>query len=245
MSSIETDAAENESVTVVRLTKDSRNSKIATWLPIVLSICALILSLFPQINPLNRNYRARAEAGDTKAQMFLAEHYYSVGDIEESDYWYKIAAMTYGAHRAAALNNVAYIGMTYGYYDEKIFDYQSKALDMFREAAYLGNSVAVQNMYTFLKECQSTNVPEIDYQSEITWVIRVAEYYGIFLARLDAQERNAALAAFHLDRDSGIVSADGYAVYPGVGIFPEEDAFSKFDKQYSSYLYSHEGEKNN
>lgn len=238
-----TSKVENEPVTVVRLTKESRNSKRAIWAPIVISFLSLFLSLFPQYNPMNRDFRARAKAGDAKAQMFLAEHYFSVGDVKESDYWYKIATMTPGGHCAAALNNVAYIGMTYSYFDEKLFDYKTRALEMFKEAAYLGNSVAVQNLYTFLKECQAADVPGIDYQDEITWVIRVADYFDITLENLDAREHESALNGFHLDRDRGIVLADGRATYPGVGIFPEEDAFSKAETQYVSYRYVHEGEK--
>ena len=171
--------------------------------------------------------------------MFLAEHYYEVGDIDKCYYWYKIAATTSGDHQGAALNNLACIGLTYGYYDEKSSDDQLKALDMFRKAIFLGNAVAVQNMYTFLKECQVADLPGIQYNTELVWVIRVAAYYNIDLHGLAEEEWKAALADFHLDRNAGIIDNAGNTVYPNVGYFPAEDVFiSDSGKKYNSYEYT-------
>ena len=130
----------------------------------------LFFAVFPQYQPFNRNYVQMANAGDVEAQMFLAEHYYEVGENKESHYWYKIASMYYGDHQAAALNNVAYIGLTYEYYNDSLQDYESKALNMFKKAAVLGNKAGVQNMYTLLKE-MGEDTTAADYEMELAWVI--------------------------------------------------------------------------
>lgn len=206
--------------------------------PGVIITILMLLATTWAFNPLNKNLKARAEAGNLDAQMKLAEYYFSVDDKKESDYWYRIASEKSGTHRATALNNVAVIELTYDYYSGSFFDYCGDAIDMFKEAVFGGNSVAVQNLYTFLKECQSANIPGIAYGEALTWIIRVAHYYNIPLDNVDEQERRSALASFHLDRNTGILDNEGRAVYAGVGFFPEEDAFSKSNNQYTSYRYS-------
>ena len=86
---------------------------IIPYISLVLSIVAFMFSTFPQTNPFNTNPLEKANAGHSKSQMFLAHHYYEIGDIEESYYWYKIASTTNGKYQAAALNNLAYLELTY------------------------------------------------------------------------------------------------------------------------------------
>lgn len=203
----------------------------------IIPVLMLLVATWP-FNPLNKNLKARAEAGNTDAQMKLAEYYYSVDDKKESDYWYRIASEKGGTHRATALNNVAVIELTCEYYSGSFFDYCEEAINMFIEAVFGGNSVAVQNLHTFLKECQSADVPVIDYDERLSWVIRVADYYGIPLDNLDAEERASALKGFNLDRSTGFIDIEGRSVYTGVGFFPDEDVFSKNNNQYTSYRYS-------
>ena len=210
--------------------------KILNGISLVLSIAAFFLALFPQINPLNSNYLERANTGDVEAQMFLAEHYYEVGDVKESHYWYKIASMYFGDHQATALNNVAYIGLTYGYYSDSLPDYQNKALNMFKKAAVLGDKAAVQNMYTLLKELGREN-EAVDYEQELAWVIQVSYHFGIHIGELSEMEIKWALEQFHLSEYTAYVTDAGWVYYDEIGIYPREDAFAEKAKSYDSYLY--------
>lgn len=210
--------------------------KILNGISLVLSIAAFFLALFPQINPLNSNYVERAEAGDVEAQMFLAEHYFEVGENKSSHYWYKIASMYPGNHQAAALNNVAYIGLTYGYYSDSLLDYQSKALNMFKKAAALGDKAAVQNMYTLLKQLGEEN-PAIDYEAELAWVIQVSYHFGIHIDGLSETDIKWALEQFQLNEYTAYATDMGWIYYDEIGIYPREDAFAEKAKTYNSYLY--------
>lgn len=217
--------------------KESKLKAFLNCFSIVLSIAAFFLSLFPQINPLNANYTQKAEAGDVEAQMFLAEHYFEVGEEQDSHYWYKIAAMYFGDHQAAALNNVAYIGLTYGYYNDSLLDYQNKALNMFKKAAALGDKAAVQNMYTLLKEMGEGAGVE-DYEMELAWVIQVSYHFGIHIDGLTESEIKWALEQFHLNDYTPYVAEGGWVYYNEIGIYPSDDAFTEAKDSYNSYLYT-------
>lgn len=199
----------------------------------------LFFAVFPRYQPFNKNYVQMANAGDTEAQMFLAEHYFEVGDVQESHYWYKLAAMSYGDHQAAALNNVAYIGLTYGYYNDSLLDYQNKALNMFKKAAALGDKAAVQNMYTLLKQLGEENTA-IDYKAELAWVIQVSYHFGVHIDGLSESEIKWALEQFQLNESVAYITEDGWLYYDGIGIYPSDDAFVERSVTYNSYAY-HEG----
>lgn len=216
--------------------KERKLKGFLTYLSLVLSIAAFFLSLFPQINPLNANYTQKAEAGDVEAQMFLAEHYYEVGENKDSHYWYKIASMYYGNHQGAALNNVACIGLTYGYYNDSLQDYQSKALSMFKKAAVLGDKAAVQNMYTLLKE-MGQDTTTADFEMELAWAIQVSYRFGVHIEGLSESEIKWALEQFHLNEHTAYVGADYGVYYDGIGIYPEDTAFVEKDIIYNSYIY--------
>lgn len=221
----------------------------SSWLKITFEIIHLVASLaaaitllfavFPKLQPFNINYTQMANAGDVEAQMFLAEHYYEVGDVKESHYWYKIASMYSGDHQAAALNNVAYIGLTYGYYSDSLLDYQNKALNMFKKAAALGDKAAVQNMYTLLKELGKEN-EAVDYEQELAWVIQVSYHFGIHIDELSEAEIKWALEQFHLSEYTAYVTDMGWIYYNEIGIYPKEDAFAQTAENYDSYLYGTE-----
>ena len=216
--------------------KQSIYMQIITAISLVVSIVAFLFSIIPQMNPRNSNYIERANAGDVEAQMFLAEHYFEVGENKESHYWYKIASMYAGDHQAAALNNVAYIGLTYNYYNDSLIDYQSKALSIFKKAAALGDKIAVQNMYTLLKELgEDTSI--IDYEKELAWVIQVSYNFGVHIDDLCETEIKWALEQFQLNESVAYITEDGWLYYDGIGIYPSDDAFVEKAATYNSYVY--------
>ena len=216
--------------------KKSVPAKIINGITFVLSVVAFILALLPQINPLNSNYVERAEAGDVEAQMFLAEHYFEVGENKDSHYWYKIASMYPGDHQAAALNNVAYIGLTYGYYNDSLLDYQGKALNMFKKAAALGDKAAVQNMYTLLKAL-GEETTAVEYEKELAWVIQVSYHFGIHIDGLTEADIKWALEQFQLKEYTPYATDEGWVYYDEIGIYPCDDAFAEKTDTYDSYLY--------
>ena len=218
----------------------------SSWLKITFEIIHLVASLataitllfavFPKLQPFNINYTQMANTGDVEAQMFLAEHYYEVGDVKESHYWYKIASMYFGDHQATALNNVAYIGLTYGYYSDSLPDYQSKALNMFKKAAALGDKAAVQNMYTLLKVL-GEDTTAVEYEKELTWVIQVSYHFGIHIDGLTETDIKWALEQFQLKEYTAYATGEGWVYYNEIGIYPKEDAFAEKADTYDSYLY--------
>lgn len=216
--------------------KCKKNGSVVSWLALVVSLLTFAYTFFPQLNLHNSNYPERANAGDVESQMFLAEHYYEVGENKDSHYWYKIASMYYGDHQAAALNNVAYIGLTYGYYNDSLQDYQSKALTMFKKAATLGDKAAVQNMYTLLKE-MGIETTAADYEMELAWVIQVSYHFGVHIDGLSETEIKWALEQFHLNEHTAYVGADGGIYYDSIGIYPEDNAFVETGTTYNSYIY--------
>lgn len=216
--------------------KESKGKGFLTYISLILSIVAFFLSLFPQINPLNANYTQKAEAGDVEAQMFLAEHYFEVGENQDSHYWYKIASMYSGDHQAAALNNVACIGLTYKYYSDSLLDYQNKALNMFKKSAALGNEAAVQNMYTLLKEL-GENHTAIDYEAELAWVIQVSYHFGVHIDELTESEIKWALEQFQLNENLAYATDAGWVYYDNIGMYPMDDAFAEKESTYNSYIY--------
>lgn len=123
---------------------------------IVVSIIALLISaltflvqFFPQINVFSDDYIAKAEAGHVDSQIFLANHYFEIGDISNSVLWYDIASQKEGDHQARAINNLAYIYLT----DDRIsiagrteFD----AMKMLHTSAKLGEIDGAKNLYILL-----------------------------------------------------------------------------------------------
>lgn len=216
--------------------KCEKSGSAVSWFALLISLLTFAYTFFPQLNLYNANYIDLANAGDVDAQMFLAEHYFEVGENQDSHYWYKVASMYSGDHQATALNNVAYIGLTYGYFNDSLLDYQNKALIMFKKAAALGNKAAVQNMYTLLKQLDKENTT-INYEAELAWVIQVSYHFGVHIDGLSESEIKWALEQFQLNKSVAYITEDGWLHYDGIGIYPSDDAFVEKSVTYNSYVY--------
>ena len=140
---------------------------IIPYISLVLSIVAFMFSTFPQTNPFNTNPLEKANAGHSKSQMFLAHHYYEIGDIEESYYWYKIASTTNGKYQAAALNNLAYLELTYLKSSDTKIDYLDKAIKVLDNSIELGEKTALENKYILLLSNDKRFFNDIDYELEL------------------------------------------------------------------------------
>lgn len=152
-------------------------------LSVALSVLAFLFATFPQTNPFNTNPIEKANAGHSKSQMFLAHHYYEIGDIEESYYWYKIASTTKGKHQAAALNNLAYLELTYLKSSDTKIDYLDKAIKVLDNSIELGEKTALENKYILLLSNDKRFFNDIDYELELDEIekqiaekMEVAEY---------------------------------------------------------------------
>ena len=132
-------------------------------LALILSIVAFVFSAFPQRNPFNSNPTEKAYAGDVKSQMFLANHYFEIRDVEESYYWYKIASSTKGKYQAVALNNLAYIELNYMKSEDSQISFTDKAYHALELASTLGNITALKNEYLVLISNPKNSFNEIDY----------------------------------------------------------------------------------
>ncbi|MCH5352096.1 MAG: hypothetical protein J1E06_01285, partial [Acutalibacter sp.] len=60
---------------------------------------SLHTALYPQDIEGNQNYVDMANAGDTYSQMFLAEHYFEIGEYGDAIYWYKLATINKGIYQ--------------------------------------------------------------------------------------------------------------------------------------------------
>jgi len=130
------------------------------WVDIFNAICssitalaalfALIIVLYPQIKPSNVNHIELANAGVVDSQIFLANHYYRIGNLSESVYWYSIASQTEGEHQAKAINNLACIYFTTENFNATRGNNYIDAMNMFKVAADLGEIDAAKNLYVLL-----------------------------------------------------------------------------------------------
>lgn len=123
---------------------------ICSALSALAALLALVIVLYPQIKPSNTNHIELANAGNINSQMFLADHYYEVGDLSQSVYWYSVASQTDGEHRAVAINNLAYIYLSYEQFHITKVDIYGDVARMFSTAADSGNVIAAKNLYILL-----------------------------------------------------------------------------------------------
>ena len=154
-----------------------KQNKSLSILPIVLSAFSLIVSIivflvatYPQLNLLNTNPIAKANAGHSESQMFLAHHYFEIGDIEESYYWYKIASTTKGEYQATALNNLAYIELTHLKTNDTEINYLDKSLKVLDNAVELGDKTALENQYILLISNNEKFFKDTNYYSKINTI---------------------------------------------------------------------------
>ena len=82
-------------------------ANLFTVFGVLVALAVLITGLYPQMVAKNDNHFAKANAGDTYSQMFLAEHFYEIGEYDEAIYWYKIASAAENDYSYYACNNLA------------------------------------------------------------------------------------------------------------------------------------------
>lgn len=137
---------------------------IIAILAIIVSILSLVFSTWPQCNPLNTDLKARANAGDIDSQLFLAHHYYEVGDNKESLYWYKIITIDKAyEHYALAANNLACIYLNANLPVGNGKHYHTIEYNLLNASAKAGSSEGRRNLYLLLVTTPTQVWTEIVY----------------------------------------------------------------------------------
>ena len=125
---------------------------------------SLHTALYPQDIEGNQNYLDMANAGDTYSQMFLAEHYFEIGEYGDAIYWYKLATINKGTYQAAAYNNLGVIyARGFGLSDSEsdgFYRFQ-KAYQLFRAASNLGLPQGKENAIYVLRTNDRKCFPDI------------------------------------------------------------------------------------
>lgn len=162
-------------------------SVIVAILALAVAVVSLLFTFFPQLNLLNDNHIEKANAGDVKSQMFLANLNYEVGNTSESVYWYSVAITHSGNHQGKALNNLAYIYLLNDeFYITRNENYRD-AMKLLRSAAELGEVDAAKNLYILL----ASNPQELfgeDYSSMMAFAKETLEDNGIVWEELPQTE---------------------------------------------------------
>lgn len=141
-------------------------SIIIAILSFIIAALSFLFATLPQVNPFNSNIVEKANAGDLKSQLMLAEHYYEIADTDESIYWYKIASAQESTYKAAALNNLAYIyanSTPLTEWDNFTF---IKAYKIFLKAGELGELSAYRNAYILIHSIPLEILKEYEYDFE-------------------------------------------------------------------------------
>jgi len=81
---------ENAKPIEVKLVGQKSKRNIVPVISLLLSATAFVFSIFPALNPLNRNYEQKALAGHVKSQMYLADYHYQIGEAEKSVFYYSL-----------------------------------------------------------------------------------------------------------------------------------------------------------
>lgn len=195
---------------------------IFTIVNITFSLVAFLFATFPQANPFNTNPIAKANAGHSKSQIFLAHHYYEIGDIEESYYWYKIASTTKGKYQATALNNLAYLELTYLKTNDTSINYIDKALKTLDVAIEFDETTALKNKYILLLSSSEVFFKDIDYSTEIKSTEK----------QLTA--KNINLSDFNKYKQNWILKDTVY----NAEVIPKDTDIYKFEMTGCDYVYS-------
>ena len=157
---------------------------------LIVSIVVFLFATYPQLNRLNTNPIAKANAGHSESQLFLAHHCYEIGDVEESYYWYKIASTTEGKYQATALNNLAYLELTYLKTNDTSINYVDKALKVLNVAIELDEITALKNKYILLLSSSEKFFKDIDYLEEIKSAEKQLIAKSIDLSDFDKYRQN-------------------------------------------------------
>lgn len=148
--------------------KKCRNPK-NTWvdlLALFLAAAAFIVSINPQVIPWNYDNFAKANAGDTYSQMFLAEHYYEIGDYEQAIYWYKLSSIEKSEFQPYAFNNLGYLyakGFGLSEYETDGYRRFEIALNLFLKANQEGVEISNHNAKSLLTTYPKEYFPNTDY----------------------------------------------------------------------------------
>lgn len=156
---------------------------------LLFAIFSFFFSTWPKYNPFNKNFEARANAGDTKSQLFLAHHFYEVGDTDKSLYWYKIVTMNKSyEHYGLAMNNLAciYLNADLPVGDGK--HYHKIEYDLLNESAKAGSKEGRRNLYLLLVSTPDQEWTEIVYADALDEAKRRLAGNGEWTEELAAYE---------------------------------------------------------
>lgn len=135
---------------------------IVSSLSIFVGMLAFVSDVYPQFFPWNTDYVVKANAGDVKSQMFLAQHYYETGEYTDAIYWYKIASVIESDYQARACNNLGVIYANgYGLSDKDELHFE-KAYRLFCLAEQLGLDEAKMNRVVVLVKGEDEDFPNLD-----------------------------------------------------------------------------------
>lgn len=170
---------------IVQLTEDSKSSKIEVWIPIIISVLAVLFSALTYcklISSNRTNYEAKAKAGDIDAQIFLADCNLDVGEYKQSIYWYQVALKDERIPNnliAKCKNNIAYILIKNPELLTWNSDYFSQILDYLRAAEELDSTEAWRNEYIFLLSYPSDVISTMyDYDNRLHTIKEKLERSG-------------------------------------------------------------------
>lgn len=234
-------------------------SIIIAVLGFIIAALSFLFATFPQVNPFNSNIVEKANAGDMKSQLILAEHYYEIADTDESIYWYKIASAQESTYQAAALNNLAYIYANSTPLTEWDNFTLIKAYKIFLKAGELGEITAYRNAYILINSIPSEilNEYEYDFDNERKMLKNYLILKGEFSEELEKIDNNLE---FFLRTDNiwDYDDKDTYKIFPArqtilrsktseddIGvpvIYTLYDVYRILEEDLPEYTYIHIGE---
>ena len=153
-------------------------ANLFTVFGVLVALAVLITGLYPQMVAKNDNHFAKANAGDTYSQMFLAEHFYEIGEYDEAIYWYKIASAAENDYSYYACNNLACLYANgYGLSDYEQSGYRrfDIAVSLFEKARELP-ALQNDNIKILLAKTVKNDYIENNYNI-------LAEKYGLYEGR--------------------------------------------------------------
>ncbi|MBR4472822.1 MAG: hypothetical protein IKS55_04210 [Oscillospiraceae bacterium] len=160
------------------LNGNATSNRIA-FAALVVAFLALLVTSWSFI-PWNKNLRARAEAGNVKSQVKLADFCLDIGDYPESLYWYWISTSSRGDHLAKAYNNIGYILATNSDPENNDPEYYKNILKYFEKSAELGSKDALRNEYILLQTHIGATIPSKDYLFQLLEIREKMEADGSF-----------------------------------------------------------------
>lgn len=226
-------------------TRVKKYFEIASYIVVVVTF---ILSVFPNLNFLSSNYEEKAKAGHAYSQVYLAHHYYEIGNYEESLYWYKLAAEK-GKYQAVASNNLAILySLTEVFRVEStVEDFDKQKFECLVKSALLGNEIGISNLCLFLEKRHfdyydlgledrreiEEIVKEFRGVSDISELMPQYEYKGF------VQTKNEFLygtdtTVYTLQSTSRVLSEDGKSVdtYRTYEVYEQDIDIEYIDLQY-------------